>query len=288
MDIPPTTKMLRHTDGSITTIRRVSFGRLHRFPQKYGLDTIIETPGSPHIAFEIERTELPDAEMQGAVLRYVEPHAVDKKGRRYLLRGGSTPFTGPPPSIQRTYWIVNNTPPIGVSLIVRVYLATLAGRKKHSDFLFNYVIENTNEWRSRVHRLAVDYWNSPERRSDDLVRAMYKDDKKRVLALVQEGVRVTTSDKTGYTDLIWALHKKDKALSKLLLLKARRVGHIRGIDGRTPLMWAAEGGMAEIVSILIEQKVDLRARDTYGRSALDLAKEQKQVQTIQLLQKALQ
>jgi hypothetical protein len=285
---PPASKEFRHTNGSIMVIRRVSFGRGHRFPQRIGLDTIIKTPSNPSIVFEIERREIPETELQGAQFSMIDVRVVDNNAKNYNVQiANDHPTTGPPRQIQRTYWVVNKIPAICMPLIVKVYLVTIQKQSKKQVFLYQQRLDNTQHWRLQIERSAREYYVSSARLSDDLATVMSLDNResdRRAYALIKAGARVTNADKVGFTDLIWALYKKDVALAKLLLIKDQRIGHVCGIDSRTPLMWAAEGGLVEIVRMLIRQGVDIHVRDSYRQTALDLAKQKNRTNIVHLLE----
>jgi hypothetical protein len=285
---PPANREFRHTDGSITVLRRVSFGRTHRFPQRFSLDTIIKTPSNLSIVFEIERREIPEAELQGVQFSMIDVRVVDDNAKNYNFHiTNDHPTTGPPRQVQRTYWVINKIPFIGIALVVKVYLITIQKQLKNQVFLYQQRLDNTQKWRSQIERSAKEYYVSSARLSDDLATAMSRDNRdssRRAHALIKAGARVTNADKVGFTDLIWALYKKDVALAKLLLMKDQRIGYICGIDGRTPLMWAAEGGVVEIVRMLIQQGVDIHVRDSYGQTALDLAKQKNRTNVVHLLE----
>jgi ankyrin repeat protein len=59
-----------------------------------------------------------------------------------------------------------------------------------------------------------------------------------------------------------------------------------GVDGRTPLMIAARAGNIEIVQALLAKGADVNAKDSEGKTALELAKERGDAKVVELLKQS--
>jgi ankyrin repeat protein/beta-lactamase regulating signal transducer with metallopeptidase domain len=136
--------------------------------------------------------------------------------------------------------------------------------------------------------------------------------------LIKAGAQVNSRYAWGETPLIWAAQKGHASVIELLLAKgadinarclngltalhyAARAGHgnvvelliSKGADisasdfyeGLIPLHHAARGGHVDVAKALISKGVDVNAKDNYGRSPLDLAKQQRQKEMVELLRK---
>jgi len=136
--------------------------------------------------------------------------------------------------------------------------------------------------------------------------------------LIKAGAQVNSRYAWGETPLIWAAQKGHASVIELLLTKgadinarslngwtglhyAASAGHAnvvellisKGADisasdfhqGLTLLHYAARGGHVDVAKVLISKGVDVNAKDNYGRSPLDLAKQQRQKEMVELLRK---
>ena len=86
-----------------------------------------------------------------------------------------------------------------------------------------------------------------------------------VLALVFAAWAADTAE-----DLLTAARIGDTARVRSLLQPAINL-EVKGKDGKTPLIWAAQEGRTEVVGLLLAHGADPRARDNDGLSAYDLA-----------------
>ena len=96
--------------------------------------------------------------------------------------------------------------------------------------------------------------------------------------LADAGVSVDTVDSAGRTPLMSAAMNCSRGISPLILSRRPDVNRVDD-EGFTALMHAALGGCEEIVRQLVAQPgIDRSVRDFNGRTALDLAESEAQIE----------
>jgi len=147
---------------------------------------------------------------------------------------------------------------------------------------------------------------------DDMLKAINTHDTAQVVALLQRGIDVDTTDPDGNTLLMLAARTGDtQTLNTLLknkanLLKINRYGdsalmlaalhgHLECVtalvdaradtdpDGWTPLIYAAFEGQEKIIAYLLAQDVDIDAQSANGMSALMAASRNGRLEAVKLL-----
>lgn len=91
--------------------------------------------------------------------------------------------------------------------------------------------------------------------------------------LLQENADLDIQDNSGSTALTWAILGRTEntvAIAKMLLNKTFNL-NLQDSGGYTPLMWAADFGITDLVSLLIERKAAVDIRDNQGCTALTWA-----------------
>lgn len=153
---------------------------------------------------------------------------------------------------------------------------------------------------------------------DPLIVAVYEDRPEKVRELIVRQHPLARSDRVGRTAMIWgAIQGSYDSLALLLEAKARtnlvdevgnsslyhaaENGHIDVVDlllsynatvdqenrdGRTPLMAAARAGHVVITRSLIAAGADVERSDFTGRTVLDIARDGRSRQVVQILKKA--
>lgn len=88
------------------------------------------------------------------------------------------------------------------------------------------------------------------------------------------------------TPLDWAVSAKrpNIKLVKLLIDRGAEVNRHDSLFKYTPLHRAAQHGDVELVKLLLEAKADPRAKETFGKTPLDLARESKHQDIVKLLE----
>jgi hypothetical protein len=104
-----------------------------------------------------------------------------------------------------------------------------------------------------------------------------------VLLLLKAGADVNAADSAGGTPLHEAAFYGNDLVAKTLLKAGANVNAI-GYRGKvTPLYLAVGGGHVNMVKILLSNGADINAVDRYGKTALQLAKEDHQTNIVAIL-----
>ena len=121
-----------------------------------------------------------------------------------------------------------------------------------------------------------------------LPAAMFDADLEIVKLLINEGVDVNNFSKMGMTPLLFVTSvpesKRVIEVTKLLIEAGAKVNIKDKKLGMTPLMYASKIGNENIVKILLKSGANLSQTNNKGETALDLAKENKNI--IKILKKA--
>ncbi|KAG2485469.1 hypothetical protein HYH03_015845 [Edaphochlamys debaryana] len=105
-----------------------------------------------------------------------------------------------------------------------------------------------------------------------------------VKALLAAGARVEAADEDGRTALIHASCDGNLEMVKALLAAGARV-EAASKDGCTPLIHASCDGNLEVVKALLAAGARVEAADEDGKTALDWARETRQTEVVQLLER---
>jgi uncharacterized protein len=107
--------------------------------------------------------------------------------------------------------------------------------------------------------------------------------------LIDDGANVNEADRKGTRPLHMAVMMCDFEAVQLLVNSAADINvNLADKTGTTPLHLAAFKGVNDIVRLLLEKGANPRAKDKKGRSPIDVADKMKQVQTLSILQAAIQ
>lgn len=101
--------------------------------------------------------------------------------------------------------------------------------------------------------------------------------------LIDAKVDLEARDQETRTALMWAADAGRYETARLLLDAGAQVDAL-GELGSPPLMYAAQHGFDDVVALLVERGADVNRKATPGLTALDLAKQNKQSLTVQLLE----
>lgn len=127
---------------------------------------------------------------------------------------------------------------------------------------------------------------SPDARDNDgitlLMAAAWRGHPRSVSVLLAAGADIDATDSGGFTALMWAASNGWVEVTDLLLAEGASVDIVNG-RGLTALMHAAWNGHARTVARLLAAGADTTVRDARGRSALDLARESKSSDVVQML-----
>jgi ankyrin repeat protein len=117
-----------------------------------------------------------------------------------------------------------------------------------------------------------------------LARAVESNKKETVLLLLDKGADMDNSDKFGMTPLMRAAQKGHTDMVKLLIDKGADKD-LKDNDGRTAIMWAVREGSRDSLKILVDAKADINAVDKDGQTALSLARQRKDQNIMNILEK---
>ena len=107
-----------------------------------------------------------------------------------------------------------------------------------------------------------------------------------VEVLISKGVDVKARDTAGSTPLHDAAAAGHREVAELLIAKGADINaKTTNEDVTTPLHSAAFAGHKEMVELLIARGADANIRDYRGRTALDLAEQQRHTEIAEMLRK---
>lgn len=126
-----------------------------------------------------------------------------------------------------------------------------------------------------------------DKKGETLISAISKSDMAQVKKSVTEGANINCRQKSGHSPLFWAVGKRNLELVTFLLKHGADPDQPAKNAGITPLMMAANYGDYEIVKSLLDAKVDVFAKNRYGKTALFYAIGKKQKKIEKLLRKSM-
>lgn len=106
---------------------------------------------------------------------------------------------------------------------------------------------------------------------------------KLVELLISKNADVNAKDKSGNTPLHNATSSGNRVIVELLIAKGADIN--AQVFSQTPLHWAVSRGHKDIVELLIEKGADVDAKNSKGKTALQLAENQKHTEIAELLRK---
>jgi ankyrin repeat protein len=117
-----------------------------------------------------------------------------------------------------------------------------------------------------------------------LARAVESNKKETVLLLLDKGADMNNRDKFGMTPLMRAAQRGHTDMVKLLIDKGADKG-LKDNDGRTAVIWAVREAAQGSLKILVEAGADINAVDKDGKTALSLARQKKNQNLVNILEK---
>ncbi len=100
------------------------------------------------------------------------------------------------------------------------------------------------------------------------------------------------ADPNGYKDsnentaLLWVCYKnaaKAEEIAKILIRKGADIHAVNNLEENTPLIYASSNGLKSVVSLLLSKGANAQHKNKEGKTALDVATELQQTDTIKLL-----
>ena len=118
-----------------------------------------------------------------------------------------------------------------------------------------------------------------------LFYAVHNDQEAMVKLLLEKGANLNINDGgfVHHSLLLYAVSKDFEGTVKLLLEKGADLEYKDGLDGQTPLSYAAMHGKVALVKLLLEKGADMEFRSTLGRTALFNAADRGHKRTVELL-----
>ncbi len=105
-----------------------------------------------------------------------------------------------------------------------------------------------------------------------------------VRLLLDNGADLHIRNKGGDSPFFSAAKDGDPSIVNMLLKAGANINEIN--RGYTALMFAVMRGNEDVVSLLIDKKIDINARNNSGKTALDIAKDNRKSGIVELLKKA--
>jgi hypothetical protein len=116
-----------------------------------------------------------------------------------------------------------------------------------------------------------------------LMAASYSGQLKALELLLEAGVSLDAQDASGFTALMFACNRGQLSCAHCLIENGASV-HAVDNDDSTPIMFCAQHGYDELVRLLLEKGADPAVKGKHGLSAIDLAKQNKRIETEGILQ----
>lgn len=105
---------------------------------------------------------------------------------------------------------------------------------------------------------------------DDAVSAIYRNDLKKLLEIIENGFNITQKDKDGRTILFYAVLDDNGTIVEFLSKNKANLNE-RDILGWSPLHYSAQNYFVDIARTLITYGANLENRDNYGNTPLSRA-----------------
>lgn len=116
-----------------------------------------------------------------------------------------------------------------------------------------------------------------------LCMAVLRGDNQEVLKLLLDGTPIDHQDEPdGWTPLIYSIYYDNKTATGLLIEHGADIT-LSDFANRSPLMFAALRGKADLIKKLLQLGADPDQTDIRGKNALDFAREYGRTECIQLL-----
>lgn len=116
----------------------------------------------------------------------------------------------------------------------------------------------------------------------ELIKAAERGETDRVLALVESGVDINTTDAKGRTAILAATHN-DKQDTVKALIDAGADLNLQDQRNDNPLLYAGAEGKLEIVKLMVEAGADTRITNRFGGTALIPAADRGHVEIVEYL-----
>jgi len=104
--------------------------------------------------------------------------------------------------------------------------------------------------------------------------AVVKDDREKVIELLDKGADINEVDRSNFTPLHWAAYYGLDGMTKLLLDRGAKPDVQAGQYG-TPLILSVQFGFIEVARLLVEHGADPSIRTPDGKTAFDFANDEK-------------
>lgn len=132
--------------------------------------------------------------------------------------------------------------------------------------------------------LAPKLLNLPDQDGwNPLMISAQEENAEAVMLLLKEGADPTVADEKGRVTLHWAASGESKQLVKAVLDAWPEGLNKPDVDGRTPIMIAAENGSEEVVRFLKEQGANLDMKDVSGNLPIDYARNEEREEIVEIL-----
>lgn len=115
-----------------------------------------------------------------------------------------------------------------------------------------------------------------------LILAVYNNSLEATQFLIKNGANVNAQDKSGNTALMGAIFKGHKDLVAILINAKANINQVNG-NNASALIFGATFGKAAIIKMLLNAGADKTIKDNTGKTALDHALIQENIEVIDLL-----
>lgn len=123
----------------------------------------------------------------------------------------------------------------------------------------------------------------PEEKRTALYFAISNEHKEVIKILIEKGASLENLSQDGESALFMATTTNNYELMKTVLKKNKKLIDVPDKEGTTPLMEAAKYGTKQTVEILVKAGAKKDLKNNAGQTALDIAKENKNEDTIKAL-----